>query len=130
MIGYVHPLLAVLVLTLLAQVASLGVRARNDRRHRRQYLRSHARLAPWVYAGVVLMWMAGVGATWLIRPPDELAASGHFLIGTALVAVLTLAALSSRWMDRKAVRAVHPWLGALALLLSAAQVFFGLPLLP
>lgn len=130
MLSYVHPVIAALVLALLAYVASLGVRARNDRRRRAQHLRMHARLAPWMYAAVVLTWLAGIGMTWLLRPPAELAASGHFRIGTALVAVLSAGALSSRWMHIRTVREIHPWFGALALLLAAAQVIFGLQLLP
>ena len=130
MLSYIHPAIAVLILTLLAHVASLGVRARNDRRHGAAYRKRHAQLAPWLYASVLVVWVGGLASTWALRPIEELASSGHFRVGTALVAVLSLGALSSRWMDRPAVRAVHPWLGVLALLLAAAQVFFGLQILP
>ena len=130
MLAYVHPAFAVLVLALLAHVASLGVRARNDRRNRLTYLSRHARLAPWVYAGVALSWIGGLTSKWWLRPPAELATSGHFKIGIALVAVLSLSALTSRRMDRPLVRSVHPWFGVLGLLLAAAQVFFGMQLLP
>ncbi len=130
MFAYVHPAIAVLVLALLAHLASLGVRARNDRRGRHAHLSRHARLAPRVYAGVALSWVGGLASNWWLRPPAELATSGHFKIGLALVAVLSLSALTSRWMDRPAVRSVHPWFGVLGLLLAAAQVVFGLQLLP
>lgn len=130
MLAYLHPAIAVLVLAFLAHVASLGVRARNERRHRAAYLKRHAKLAPWLYAMVVLIWLGGFASTWALRPYEELATSGHFVIGVLLVVVLSAGALSSRWMDRPVVRAMHPWLGAAALLLSAAQVFFGLQILP
>ena len=130
MLAYVHPFLAVVVLALLAHVASLGVRARNDRRHRATYLRRHVVLARWMYAGVLLAWGGGLASTWILRPPAELATSGHFRIGVALAAVLTASALSSRWMHLPFVRAVHPWIGVLAMLLSATQIVFGLQLLP
>src|SRR4051812_26520108 len=113
MLSYVHPFVAVIVLALLAHVASLGVRSRSDRRNAGRYLRRHAKLAPWMYAGVLLTWSAGLASTWLLRPANELAASGHFRIGTALVLLLSAGALSSRWMNRPAVRAAHPWFGAL-----------------
>jgi hypothetical protein len=130
MLPYVHPILAALVLALLAYVASLGLRARNDRRNRAKWLRLHARLAPWMYAAVVGTWALGLVMQWTIRPPAELAASPHVRVGTALVAVLGAGALSARWMNVKAVRDAHPWFGVLAILLGAVQVFFGLQLLP
>ena len=129
-ISYVHPIIAALVLALLAYAASLAVRSRRDRRHAAELLRRHSRLAPWVYALVLVSWAGGLTMSWLTRPADEFAASGHFKIGTAFVGVLTMSVISSRWMDRPVVRSIHPWFGALALLLSAAQLFFGLQLLP
>ncbi len=83
-----------------------------------------------MYVMALTSWAAGFLSTWLLRHDLELAASAHFRIGTALTIVLTGGALSSRWMDRAAVRAVHPWLGAAAMLLAAAQVFFGLQITP
>lgn len=130
MLPYVHPIVGALVLALLAYVASLGLRARNDRRNRAKWLRLHAQLAPWMYAAVVATWGAGLGIQWATRPPAELAASPHFRVGVALVAVLGAGALSARWMNVKAVRDAHPWFGVLAILLGAVQVFFGLQLLP
>ena len=130
MLAYVHPFFAVLVLALFAHVASLGVRARNDRRHRATHLRRHARFARWMYGGILLIWGGGLASTWMLRPPAELATSGHFRVGAALVAVLTTGALTSRWMHLPSVRAVHPWIGVLAMLLAATQIVFGLQILP
>lgn len=130
LVSYVHPVLAALVLGLLGYVASLGVRARNDRRNRKMWLARHARIAPWMFAGVFLSSVGGLVGTWLTRPADELATSWHFRLGVLLVAVLSMSLTSSRWMDRAAVRAAHPWFGAFALLLAAGQFFFGLQMLP
>jgi hypothetical protein len=127
---YIHPVGAGLTVLLLGYVGSLGLRARNDRRHVRQLLARHAQLAPLMYVMALTSWAAGFLSTWLLRHDLELAASAHFRIGTALTIVLTGGALSSRWMDRAAVRAFHPWLGAAAMLLAAAQVFFGLQITP
>ena len=130
MLSYVHPVLAVFVLAFLAYVAALGVRARNDRRRRAEHLRLHARLAPWMYAVVVLNFLDGLLMQWMTRPPAELAASGHFQIGVGMVLLLSAGAASSRWMHHAFVRQLHPWFGVATLLLAAAQVIFGLQLLP
>lgn len=130
MLPYLHPIVGALVLALLGYVASLGLRARSDRRNRAKWLRRHAQVAPWVFAAVVATWLAGLAVQWTIRPPAELAASPHYRVGLALVVVLGAGALSARRMDVKAVRDVHPWFGVLAILLGAVQVVFGLQLLP
>lgn len=130
MLPYLHPLLAALVLALLAWSASLGVRSRSDRRRRAEYLELHARIGPWMYAGVVTSLVAGLAAMWWLRPADELATTAHFQAGVALVAALTASFVSSRWMHVAQVRAVHPWFGVLAMLVAAAQFVFGLQLLP
>jgi len=130
MLTYVHPLTAAVVLLLTAYVAALGIRARNDRRRARELLRRHAALAPWAYGLIVASWIAGVGTTWLLRPELDLGESQHFRVGLALVAALTASTVSSRWMRRPAVRSIHPWFGVAAVLLAAAQIFFGLQITP
>ena len=130
MLPYIHPVSAAVVVALLLLAGSLGLRARNDRRHAREHLRRHARLAPMVYWLVVASWIGGVASTWRLRTDLELASSAHFRIGTALVLAMTAAALSSRWMQRTEIRAIHPWFGIAAILLAAAQVFFGLQITP
>lgn len=130
MLTYLHPLSAAAVLLLLAYVASLGIRARNDRRRARELLRRHARLAPWVYGLILVTWITGLLTTWLLRPELELAGSQHFRVGLALVAVLSASALSARWIRLPSVRAIHPWFGVLGILLAVAQIFFGLQITP
>jgi hypothetical protein len=127
---YIHPIASALIVALLAYVGSLGLCARSDRRHARRYLGPHARLGPIMYAWILVNWVGGVLSTWLLRPDLELAASPHFRIGVAILLTLSGGFLSSRWMYRAAVRGVHPWLGAAAMLLAAAQVFFGLQITP
>lgn len=130
MLAYIHPVTAGLTVALLAYVGSLGLRARNDRRHGQELLTRHARLAPWMYGLALVSWAGGVLSTWLLRHDLELAASAHFRIGAALVIALSAGALSSRWMKQASVRALHPWFGAAAMLLAAAQMFFGLQITP
>jgi hypothetical protein len=129
-LAYIHPVTAALTVVFLGYVGSLGLRARNDRRHARQLLARHARLAPIMYGLALASWTAGFLSTWLLRHDLELAASAHFRIGGALVVALSAGTLSSRWMQRPAIRALHPWFGAAAMLLAAAQVFFGLQITP
>ena len=129
-LAYLHPVTAGVVVGLLLYVGSLGLRARSDRRRAVQHLTRHARLAPIMFALVLVGWLAGVGSTYLWRPDLQFAASAHFRIGLALVMALSAGALSSRWITRPWVRDVHPWFGAAAMLLAVAQVFFGLQITP
>ena len=130
MLVYIHPVIAALALAFLAHTASFAVRARNNRRYRSLFLVRHSYIAPTMYVSVLVAWASGLISTWTLRPPEEFAASGHFKVGSAFLVVLTLSAISSRFIDSPLVRAIHPWIGALALLLAAAQAFFGLQLLP
>jgi Na+/proline symporter len=130
LVSYIHPVLSALVLALLAYVASLGARSRSDRRRRALYLARHRRLAPWMYAAFVASWFGGLASTWLTRPEEDLAAGWHFRLGVAMVVLLTGSAITARNMDREAVRSLHPWFGAAAMLVSAGQIFFGLRFLP
>jgi hypothetical protein len=130
MLVYVHPIVAALTTAVLGYVGSLALRARRDRRQARRLFARHARLARILYGAVVAVWGSGLLSTWMLRPDLALAESGHFRVGSLLVILLSGSALSSRWMTRSPIRAVHPWLGAGAMLLAAAQVFFGLEILP
>ena len=130
MLTYLHPLTAALVLLLTVYVASLGIRSRTDRRRARELLERHARLAPWAYGLILFSWLAGVVTTWGLRPQLELGESQHFRVGLALLVALSASVLSSRWMRSPRVRAIHPWFGVAAMLLAAAQVFFGLQIMP
>ena len=130
MLAYIHPVIGGLAIVLLGYAGSLGLRARNDRRHARQLLARHARVAPWMYGLVLGSWGGGLLSTWLLRHDLELGASTHLRIGIALALALTAGALTSRWIDRPQMRAIHPWFGVAAMLLAAAQVFFGLQITP
>ena len=130
MLPYIHPVSGTLIIVLLGYVGSLGLRARNDRRHARALLQRHARFGPVVYVLAVASWGGGFTSTWLLRHDLQFGASTHLRIGAALVLALSAGTLTSRWMTRPAIRAIHPWFGAAAMLLAAAQVFFGLQITP
>jgi hypothetical protein len=130
MLAYVHPVAGGMTILLLFYVGSLGLRARNDRQRSRALLAQHARLAPWMTGLVGASWIGGCLSTWLLRRDLELGASPHLGIGVALLVALCGGLLTSRWMREPQVRAIHPWLGAAAMLLAAAQVFFGLQITP
>jgi hypothetical protein len=127
---YIHPVSGGLILALLMYVGALGLRARNDRRRAAPLLRQHARWAPLVFALNGVSWLGGTVSTWLLRRDLDLFASAHFRIGSALLLALLLSWISSRRMHLAAVRNLHPWFGAAAMLLAAAQVFFGLQITP
>jgi len=130
MLTYLHPLAAAGVVLLLVYVGSLGLRARSQPRRARVLLAQHARWAPIAYWSMLATWVAGLVTTWWLRPDLELAGSTHFTLGILLVAALTGSWLSARWMRNRTVREIHPWFGVAALLLTAAQVFFGLQITP
>jgi hypothetical protein len=86
---------------------------------------------PWVLALVAANWIGGVLSAWLWRDPEELATSGHFTVGTAVVLLFATAAVLGRAIDRHpSLRGVHPWVGAAALLASGVQIFLGLQIVP
>jgi len=130
LLPYIHPLTAGVSTLLLFYVGSLGLRARNDRRRAAVLLKQHERWATPVFWLIVISWFGGLLSTWLLRRDLEVAASAHLRIGLALVAAMTGSAISARWMAQPWVRDAHPWLGIMALLLAAAQIFFGLQITP
>jgi hypothetical protein len=127
---YVHPVTGLAATLLLAWAASQGLRARRDRPTAPAARRRHAAIAPWAYGSVLASWLAGLVTIWTLCPDAEVAASGHFSVGSGICALLTAAALVSRRIPDATARIVHPLLGATALLLCGVQVFLGLQLLP
>jgi hypothetical protein len=129
LLAFLHPVSALLVLALLLYVASLGLRSRE--RGEAHLRRRHARLASYAY-GVMLANVAlGLVSTWHLRVDLALAGSAHFRIGLLVAALFTAAAvLSRRVATSDSARLLHPLLGLLGIVLSAVQIFFGMPLLP
>ena len=130
MLAYLHPVTGGLTIALLLYVGSLGLRARSDRRRAPAHLALHARLGPWMYGLIIASWLGGLLSTWQLRHDLDLGGSTHLRIGVALLLALSGSTLTSRALRQPLVRAVHPWLGAAAMLLAAAQVFFGLQITP
>lgn len=128
---WVHPVLGLAIVTLAVHSASCAVRGRAPGAAAAALRARHRRLGPWVLGLVAGNWVAGLVTVWLDPREPELAASMHFRVGTGLVILYGTAALVSRWIDDDPrARAVHPWIGAVALLLSGVQVFLGLQLMP
>jgi hypothetical protein len=128
---YLHPAAGLAATGLAAYQASLGLRSRRPRPDAAAARRRHAAIGPWLWALYALNWLGGLATVRWSRPDIEAAASGHFSLAGAIVGLLTAGALLSRRVpfDRRA-RAVHPVIGATALVLSGVQVFLGLQLLP
>ncbi len=86
---------------------------------------------PWVLGLVVANFAGGLASAWLWRDPEDLAASGHYAVGLAVVILFGLAGVVGLRIDRMPrLRVLHPWIGAAALLASAIQVFLGLQIVP
>ena len=128
---WIHPVLGLVVVTLAVHSASCAVRGRSPGLGAAALRARHRRLGPWVLGLVATNWVAGLVTVWLDPRNPDLATSMHFRVGTGLVLLYGTAALISRWIDDDPrARAVHPWIGAVALLLSGVQVFLGLQLMP
>lgn len=127
-LAFMHPLLGLVALGLLLHAANLGLRSRERRGASLRPL--HARAAPRAFVATLVAWLMGMISTLAWRPDLEFAAGWHFRIGLAVVILLGCGALLSRRLpgDERA-RRLHPLIGVTALLLTALQVFFGMPLL-
>lgn len=124
--AHLHPLTGVAVVIFLFYTGSLGLRARTGGRQRAPLLARHAALGPWLLGCMLVTWTGGVASTWLWRPDLPPGGSVHMRLGVALLALMAGAWATSRRMDLPLVRRAHPWFGAAAMLLGAAQAFFGL----
>jgi hypothetical protein len=114
---------------LAARAASIGFRARRGGRRTLPERAAHAALAAWVWWLVLGNWLLGLATVWVYRPELELAASTHFLAGSGVLVLLTVARGLSWWIPTHPwARRVHPGVGAAALLLAGVQVFLGLQL--
>ena len=128
---FIHPVVGLAVVALAVHSASCAVRGRSPGPDAAALRARHRRLGPWVLGLVAINWVAGLVTVWFDPRNLDLATSMHFRVGTGLVVLYGTAALISRWIDDDPrARAVHPWIGAVALLLSGVQVFLGLQLMP
>ena len=127
-LAFVHPMLALGTLAFIVWVASLGLRSRE--RGGGHLRPRHARWATVAYWLMVANVALGVVSTWMLRADLEVLRSMHFRLGLGIVALLSVAALTSKRLANDTARLLHPILGLLAVVLAALQVFFGMPLLP
>lgn len=125
---FLHPILATAALGIAVVLASLGFQGR--RRPQHGDLARHARLGPWALALMLAAWASGLASVVLWRDDLTPAASVHFRVGSAIASAFLLSALTSKRMRTTAVRILHPWIGAAALLLCGVQTILGLALLP
>lgn len=126
--AYLHPIFGATVVGLVFFLGSLGLRARSWPRRRAEFLGYHARLGPWVCAAAFLAHASGMMAVLWGRADLAVTRSAHFRTGSLLCALLLLLLLTRPWLHIQGVRQLHPWVGALALLVAGAHVFFGLQL--
>ena len=128
---YLHPLGGFLAVTLAAYTATLGFRARRPRRDAAAARRRHAMLGPLLWLLVAINWIGGQIAVRRLEPSLAEASQGHLTVGTLILVLFSFAALLSPHVPVDArARAVHPILGAAAVLLGGYQIFLGLQLLP
>ena len=124
-VPWFHPALGLAAVALLAHAARRGLEIR--RRVRPSGRLSHPLLARRAWWFVAANWVLGLLTVHFFRPDLDLAASTHFQAGTAVLLLLSVAALVSRRIDvDPRMRRLHPAIGAAALLLAGVQVFLGL----
>jgi hypothetical protein len=128
---WVHPVAALVTNALALYGVSLALKGRRLGRRGGPFLQRHRRLMPWVLGLVVANFVGGLVSAWLWRDPEDLAASGHHTVGMIVVALfVATAVLGWRIARSPRVRAIHPWVGAAALLASGVQIFLGLQIVP
>jgi hypothetical protein len=128
---WLHPILGLLATALAVRTATLAVQGRTRSKRGASALARHRVLSPWVYGLIVVDWIGGVLSVWLGRPDVDLFSTGHFQVGSLIVVLFTASWLVSRRLPAEAwARAVHPWIGAAALMALGVQVFLGLQLMP
>jgi hypothetical protein len=128
---WLHPVLGLLATVLAVRTAALALQGRARTKRGAAALASHRVLSPWVYGLVVVGWVGGVVSVWLGRSDIDLFTTGHFQVGTLIVVLFTASwAVSLRLPAEAWARAVHPWIGAAALMALGVQVFLGLQLMP
>ena len=128
---WVHPVAALVTNALALYGVSLALKGRRLGRRGGPFLDRHRRVMPWVLAFVVANFVGGLVSAWLWRDPEDLAASGHYTVGVVVLVLFVASAVLGYRIDRSPrLRAIHPWVGAAALLASGVQVFLGLQIVP
>ena len=128
---WVHPLAALVTSALAFHGAQLALRARRLGPRGATLMRRHRALMPWVLGLIVADFVGGLVSAWLWRDPEDLARSGHYTVGVVVLVLFSLAGIVGLRIARTPrLRAVHPWIGAAALLASAIQIFLGLQIVP
>jgi hypothetical protein len=128
---WIHPIAALVTSGLALRGASLALRGRRLGPRGAPLLAQHRALMPWVLGLVIANFAGGLASAWLWRDPEDLAASGHYTVGIAVVVLFVLAAAVGLRLDRAPrLRVLHPWIGAAALLASGIQIFLGLQIVP
>ena len=132
MLAYLHPIAGGLVLLVLVYTASLGLRMRTHPRERARVGPLHARIGNVMVVLVSAIWLSGIASTLWLRSDLDVTTSFHFRIGSAITLLLFGSWFTARAFQRgnRRARAIHPWLGAAAALLAAAQAVTGLRITP
>lgn len=131
LVPWAHPILGGVAIVVAFRAAGFALASRSGGPAGAKARAQHRRLAPLALLLVVASWVLGTWTVWARRPKLEVGASGHFTVGSVTVALLTVSFLLSRRMPRGSwARLVHPWVGAVALILLGVQVFLGLQIMP
>lgn len=129
--AFVHPILGGITLLLAIWLMSRGLVVRRGGKPATAARRAHKRWAWWILGLVWASLLTGFGSTILLRPDLELGETWHLALGLVVVGLFTLGGLLTRGFTRdRRLRAVHPWIGILAVLIGIAHAITGIELLP
>jgi hypothetical protein len=130
-VAFVHPVIGALAILLSVFVMSRGLASRRADPQAHAARRIHRRWAPWALAAMTLSAVTGTASTVLLRQDLTLGETWHLAIGWIAVAWMAAAGLLTRAFTRNPrLRAVHPWLGVVAVALALVQAILGIQLLP
>jgi hypothetical protein len=131
LVPWAHPILGGVTIVLAFRAAGFALASRSGGVAGAQARARHRALAPVALVLVVASWLLGTWTVWARRPKLVVGESGHFTVGSVVVGLLAVSFLLSRRMPRDHwARLVHPWVGAVALILLGVQVFLGLQIMP
>ena len=129
--AFIHPILGTLAILLGVFIMSRGLVAQRKTKAATKARRSHKRWAWYALYAMVIAWVTGFASTVWLRDDIELGDTWHLAVGIAVVVLMALGGLLTRYFTkRQELRSIHPWIGIAAVAGAILQGVLGIILLP
>ena len=129
--AFLHPVLGTIAILLSVFIMSRGLVAQQGTKASTKARRTHKRWAWYALGAMVVAWLSGFASTVWLRDDLELGETWHLAVGVAVVALMGLGGLLTRYFTRNStLRRIHPWVGIAAVVGSIVQALVGIELLP